>query len=328
MRNGKLFTLAAAALIFAAFGAQADDKHVIRIAHSGANDLGTDQQMYAWTFANYINSNSNTLEAKVFPSSSLGQMRDVIEAMQLGSGASVTVGGLGEYASFNAEIGVAGLPFIWKDYDHVHRVFDGEVGKSLAADMDKIGFKVLSYGDSWGYRHVATAKKAINSPEDLKGLKIRTIPNKVFVASVNSMGANATPMNYGEIYTSLESGVLDGFEHTAATILTGKFYEVASHLTLTKHMLDPTFLVMSKMEWNKLSDLDKDVVQKGAKLASDVVRALAPQRENEALAALKENGVTVTEIDTSSFQKAAASVQDELAKELGATDLLEEIRAQ
>ena len=130
-------------------------------------------------------------------------------------------------------------PFLWKSYEHALAVLDGPVGKELDQDMEKAGFKTLSWAVSWGYRNVITSKKEVKQAADLKGLKIRTIPTKVFVAAINSMGANATPMNFGEIYTSLQSGVLDGYEHTAATTISFKMYEVACCMALTKHLMDP-----------------------------------------------------------------------------------------
>src|SRR5207253_6030421 len=123
-------------------------------------------------------------------------------------------------------------------------VLDGSVGRELEKDMEKAGFKVLAWSVSWGYRNVVTAKKEVKQASDLKGLKIRTIPTKVFVAAINAMGANATPMNFGEIYTSLQGGVLDGFEHTAATTLAFKLNEVSCCVALTRHLLDPVMLVL------------------------------------------------------------------------------------
>jgi tripartite ATP-independent transporter DctP family solute receptor len=246
--------------------------------------------------------------------------------MRLGSGAAGTTGGPAEYASFVRRLGVLGLPFEWRSYAHALAVLDGPVGRELDQDMEKAGFKVLSWAVSWGFRNVVTAKKEVKQPADLKGLKIRTIPTKVFVAAINSMGANATPMNFGEIYTSLQSGVLDGFEHTAATVISFKMNEVACCIALTRHLMDPTFLVFSLAEWQKLSPAEQAALQKAATDAAGVVRQMAPQREGEALAQVRKLGMKVNEIDTAPLVKAAIVAQDELAKEFGAEKLLEQIR--
>jgi tripartite ATP-independent transporter DctP family solute receptor len=331
MRIGKLIAvsalLGAAAMALAPLHAQAQEKKLLRIHTAGSDDVGTDPMMFAWSFASYVNSFSPTVEVKVFPNSQLGQSRDVIEAMQLGSGASGTTGGAAEYATFVPKLGVLGLPFLWRDYDHVHATLDGPVGEALGKEMEAAGFKVLAWGDSWGYRNVITARKEVTKPEDLKGLKIRTIPTKVFVAAVNAMGANATPMNFGEIYTSLESGVLDGFEHVASTIVSFKFNEVTCCVALTRHLFDPTMLVLSLKEWNKLDADEQAAVMRGARFASDVVRALAPLRERQGFDQVRALGMSVNEIDTTQMRAASVAVQDELATELGAKDLLAQIRA-
>ena len=140
------------------------------------------------------------------------------------------------------------------------------------------------------------------------------------------MGANATPMDFGEIYTSLQSGVLDGFEHTPATTVSFKFNEVACCIALTRHLFDPTVLVFSLAEWKKFSPAEQAVMQKGATAAADSCARWHP-REAESLAAVKKLGMKVVEIDDGPMQKAAVTVQDDLAKEFGAEDLLAQIRA-
>jgi TRAP-type transport system periplasmic protein len=308
--------------------AQAPAKRLLRIHTAGPADVSVDNTMLATEFANLVNAASPTLEVKVFPNSQLGQSREVIEAMRLGSGASGTTGGAAEYASFVKRVGVLGLPFLWRSYDHALAVLDGPVGTELNADMEKAGFKVLSWGVSWGYRNVVTAKKEVKQASDLKGLKIRTIPTKVFVSAINAMGANATPMNFGEIYTSLQGGVLDGFEHTAATTLSFKLNEVSCCMALTRHLLDPVLLSLSMAEWRKLSPAEQAVVTKAANEAGQKVRSLAPVRDAESLAAVKKAGMKVNEIDLAPLQKAALPAQDELAKEFGAESLLAQIRKQ
>jgi tripartite ATP-independent transporter DctP family solute receptor len=308
--------------------AQVPAKRLLRIHTAGPADVGVDNTMLATEFANLVNAASPTLEVKVFPNSQLGQSREVIEAMRLGSGASGTTGGAAEYASFVKRVGVLGLPFVWKNYDHALAVLDGPVGKELNADMEKAGFKVLNWGVSWGYRNVVTAKKEVKQASDLKGLKIRTIPTKVFVSAINAMGANATPMNFGEIYTSLQGGVLDGFEHTAATTLSFKLNEVSCCIALTRHLMDPVVLALSMAEWRKLTPAEQAVVTKAADTAGQKVRSLATVREAESLAAVKKLGMKVNEIDLAPLQKAALPAQDELARDFGAESLLAQIRKQ
>ena len=321
----KVLLVVLTSLIFTGV-AEAQGRKLLRIHTAGPNDTNVDNTKLAVEFQDRANAAQSTVEVKVFPASQLGQTREVIEAMRLGSGAAGTTGGPAEYASFVRRLGVLGLPFEWKSYDHALRVLDGPVGKELDQDMEKAGFKVLAWATSWGFRNVVTSKKEVKSAADLKGLKIRTIPTKVFVAAVNSMGANATPMNFGEVYTAMQSGVLDGYEHTVATTISFKFNEVACCIALTKHLMDPTFLVFSLAEWKKLSAAEQGALQKAATEAGKVVRDLAPQREGEALVQVKKLGMKVVEIDTAPLVKAALVAQDELAKEFGAEKLLDQIR--
>jgi tripartite ATP-independent transporter DctP family solute receptor len=320
----------AGAIALGATSASLAQKKLIRVNHAGADDIvGTEHQMYAWIFANYVNAKSPTLEVKLFPNSGLGQSRQVIEAMQLGSGASVHIGGMAEFANFcQAKCGVIGLPFIFRGYDHVQRVLDGPVGAALSAELDKVGFKAISYLYSWGYRNVVTSKKEIRTVADLKGLKIRTIPTPIFVGAINAMGASATPMNFGEVYTSLQTGVLDGFEHTASTVISFKFHEIAKYMALTQHLLDPTVVAFSKTEWEKLDPKEQATVLEASKLATDIVRAMAPIREAESLAQLRKLGMTITQPDMSEARAKAADVQKEMAAKLQAEDLLHQILAQ
>jgi TRAP-type C4-dicarboxylate transport system substrate-binding protein len=186
--------------------------------------------------------------------------------------------------------------------------------------------RVLGWQDSWGYRNVVTTKKEVKKAEDLKGLKIRTIQTPTYVAALNAMGASATPMAFGEVYTSLQTGVIDGFEHASAVIYTGKYYEVAKYITLTEHLFGPTVTVISKKEWDGYTDKEKQVVADAAKLAQDINRSLSVQRAAESMDKLKAKGMIVNPIDKTPFLKAAGPLQDQLAKTIGAEDLLKSVR--
>ena len=291
-----------------------------------AADLGNDNYMVCWVMANYINQYSETLEARVYAANALGEERAVVEAMQLGSGASAHVGGTAIHNNFNKRIGVLFLPFLWRDYEHFHKVADGPVGKTLAAEHEKLGLKIIGWQDSWGFRHVTTTKKEVKSAADLKGLKIRTIQTPTYVAALNAMGAAATPMAFGEVYTALQTGVLDGFEHSSAIIYSNKFYEVTKYVSLTGHLFGGTIIAYSKKEWEGYSDAERKVVGEAAKLGQDINRSLAGPRDAESLELLKAQGMVINPIDRAPIIQAAGPLQDDLAQKLGAADLLAAIR--
>lgn len=315
------------ATLLASPAVHAQAKKELKIAHSAQGDVSSELHMVGWVFSNYLRDYSDSVSARVYPTSSLGDERSVYEGMQLGAGASCSISGTAILNNFSKRVGVIDLPFVWNDYEHMSRVLDGKVGDEIAADLEKAGIKVLAWVTNWGSRNVVTANTAINSPEDLKGLKIRTIQSPVYVETINSMGANATPMSFGEVYTAMQTGVLDGFEHGSAVVVSNKFYEVAKHIALTNHFLGPAVFACSLSEWNQLSDAQKKVVMDGAILARDINRSLAPIREKQAFDFLREKGMTITEVDTSGFREKATSLQDSIAEKIGATDLLAEIRA-
>ncbi len=301
---------------------------VIRLSHSHQADADASEIHFAATrFKEYVEANSNTLEVRIFAANALGEEREVYEGMQLGSGATAVISGTAILSNFNEKIGVLDLPFIWQDYDHVHRVLDGGVGDALAQDLEDEGFRVLAWMDSWGYRNVYTANREVTEPGDLEGLKIRTIPTPIYVAAVNAMGANATPMDFGEVYTAMQTGVLDGFEHSASVVKAQRFYEVASYGALTQHLFGPLVFAYSATEWDKLTAAQQEVVTAGAVIARDDQRELAPVKEAEGFEFLEDQGMVFHEIDTTQFEQNARSVQDDFAAERDATDLLRQIRA-
>jgi len=315
--------LTVAALVPAA--ATAQQKRQIKLSHSSQASADSELHQAALEFEQALVGNP-TLEVKIYAANALGQERDVYEAMQLGSGATCAISGTAILTNFNKRLGVLDLPFMWRDYGHVHKVLDGPVGATLAKELEGTGLKVLAWMDSWGYRNVITAKKPVNKPEDIKGLKIRTIQTPIYVAALNSMGANATPMAFGEVYNAMQTGVLDGFEHSAAMIYANKFYEIAKYGVLTRHLFGPLVFACSMKEWQKFTPAEQQAIQTAATKTRDNNRTLAPTREAEAFDGLKTKGMVFVAIDTSSFQKAALPLQDDLAKERGATDLLATIR--
>jgi len=305
----------------------AQETTTIRFGFSSVVDLENDNGATSLLIKNYIESHSDTLKVDIYGSSELGADQDVIQALQLASGATMHIGGTATYNSFVPRVGVLDLPFLWQNYAHVGRALNGSTGEALKKDFENAGFKVLGFGYSWGYRNVVTKGVAVTKPEDVKGLKLRTIQSPIYVAALNAMGANATPMAFNEVYTALQTGVLDGFEHAASMVLSAKLYEVTDHLALTRHLFGPTVVTYSLQLWNQLSEEDQKVVQDAVDFATEIARAMAPGREQQALDKLVEVGMTITDVDTTEFAEAAKPLQDKLAGEINATDLLETIRA-
>lgn len=307
--------------------AKKSGKTEIRFAHVHAPDVNSELHYTAVTFAESLAAVNDRVTAKVFPQGTLGSEREVYEGMQLGSGAALTVSGTAILNNFDQRIGVLDLPYLWKDYDHVHRVLDGEVGRDLAAGLEKQGLLIIAWLDGWGWRNMITTKRAVKRPEELAGMKIRTIPTPVYLAALRMMGANPTPMAYGEIYTALQTGVIDGFEQAPSIVVAERFYEVAKNMTETRHLFGTMVICYSKAQWDRLSAEDQASIRKAAAMTQEKERSAAPAREVEAMNTLRERGMTMHPIDTSGWERAAIKLQDQLAAERGATDLLAKIRA-
>jgi tripartite ATP-independent transporter DctP family solute receptor len=304
----------------------AQEKKQIRMGFSSQADLENDNGATAWVFKQFVDSRSETLTVGLYGSSEIGGDQDVLQAMQLGSGAAMHIGGTALFNAFIPRVGVLDLPFMWQDYAHVGAVLDADVGTALATDFEAAGFKVLGWGYSWGYRNVVTRGEPITQPSDIAGLKLRTIQSPIYVAALNAMGANATPMAFGEVYTALQTGVLDGFEHAASMVYSSKLYEITDNVALTRHLFGPTVMTYSLTQWNALTAEEQALLQEAAKFAIEVGRAMAPGRETAALDLLRAEGMTITEVDTAEFKAAATPLQDELAAGISATDLLDQIR--
>jgi TRAP-type transport system periplasmic protein len=307
--------------------ALAQDVTTIKFGFSSVVDLENDNGAAALLFKHYVESQSDDLVVEIHGSSGLGSDADVIQGLQLGAGATMYLGGTATFNTFVPKVGVLDLPFMWVDYAHAARALDGEVGETLKADFEASGFKVLGYGFSWGYRNVVTKGVAVTQPEHLRGLKLRTIQSPIYVAALNAMGANATPMSFNEVYTALQTGVLDGFEHAASMVYSANLYEVSDHVALTRHLFGPTAMAYSQALWTQLTPEQQTLVQEAADFSLTVARAMAPGREQEALQKLEAVGMTITEVDTADFVAAAMPLQDELAAGIDATELLAAIRA-
>lgn len=274
---------------------------------------------------------SDAVDLKLFPASQLGNDRDMIEGMRLGT-QDMCLSGTAVYANFYEPIGILDLPYLWDGYDHVHEVLDGEVGDSLRAGIDKLGIRILAFLDSYGFRNVATVKpieaEGAISPEDLHGLKLRTIESPVFVGAVRLMGANPTPMAMGEIYTALQTHVIDGFEHDAPTIWAGKYYDVVKNIYKTKHIFSVTCLAVSAKKWDKLSEEGKKALTESVKQAQQWHRTEAARRDMAVMDSLSTVGkcTIFDKIDREKFVEATTDFQDEYAEKVGATSLLKRIR--
>jgi len=303
----------------------APGKKVIRLSHSHPANYASELHLTAWVFKHYVESQSENIEVKIYPVNALGQEREVYEGMQLGSGANCIISGTAILNNFIPAFSVLDLPYLWKNYDHVHLALDGEAGELLEQSAEQYGFKVLAWLDSWGYRQIVLGKE-ISSIEDLSGLKIRTIQSDTYIESINAMGMNATPMAFGEVYSAMQTGILDGFEHNATVIRANKFYEVSKQVVLSRHLFGTVVFIYSQKDWNKFTPDEQRLIQEAAAMARDIQRSLAPLREKEALSFLEDHGMAIKAINTADLEIKTFNLQNELAKKNNCLHVLEIIR--
>ncbi len=253
------------------------------------------------------------LTVKIFPSMQLGGEKEALEQVQIGAleMTRVSVGVVGpivkEFDAFN-------LPYFFRDVDHMHRVVDGEIGTELLNRLEAGGLIGLGYMDS-GSRSFYNKVRPINTPKDLQGLKIRVIQNPVFVELVNSLGGSGIQVSFNELYTALQTGVVDGAENNPPTLFTHKHYEIAKYYSLTRHLIVPEIFVFSKKIWDGISPLDRQLIRKASVLAVGKQRELWAAKEKEDIENLKKVGVEINEIaDKTPFIKATQTVRDNFAK--------------
>ncbi|GGA79413.1 C4-dicarboxylate ABC transporter [Brucella endophytica] len=264
------------------------------------------------------------IKINVSNNASLGSEKDTIEQTRFGVIDMNRVNA----APFNnlvPQTVVLGLPFLFRDTDHMHKVVDGPIGEEILAAFEPHGLVGLAYYDS-GARSFYT-KKPVEKLEDLKGMKIRVQQSDLWIAMMDAFGANATPMPFGEVYSSLETGVVDGAENNWPSYESSRHFEVAKNFTLTEHSLNPEILVMSKISWDKLTPEDQKIIKQAAKDSVGKMRELWLAREKESEAKVRAAGVNVIKVDKAPFIQAMNPVYDKFVTDPKLKDLVERIRA-
>lgn len=285
--------------------ASAAEKVVLKAGHSAA---ATEPYHIGFEFfkKRVEELTNGRVEVQLFPNRTLGNERDMIEGLLLGS-VHVTVPANAVMVGFVPETKVFDLPFLFRDRPHMYKVMDGPVGQELGEKMRVKGFRLLAYYEA-GIRHIMTNKKAITKLEDLKGLKIRTMENPVHLEAFRAMGASPLPMAYGEVYTALQQGVIDGAEAANTNYEAQKFYEVAPNWSMVAWTTLIADMIMGEKFYQGLpADIQKAIMQ-AAQESAKVEREAYAKSEDVALVALKAKGVKITTPNPEPFRKAAHAV--------------------
>ena len=265
------------------------------------------------------------IKIQVFNNAQLGAEKDTIEQTRFGV---IDLNRVNS-APFNnlvPETQVLGLPFLFRSVDHMHKVVDGPIGDEILAAFEPHGLVGLAFYDS-GARSFYTTKTPIKTIEDMKGLKIRVQQSDLWIAMLQAFGANPTPMSYGEVYSALETGVVDGAENNWPSYESSRHFEVAKHLTLTEHSLTPEVLVISKLSWDKLAPADQALLRQAAKDSVVKMRELWVAREKESEAKVRAGGGEIITVDKAPFVAAMAPVYAKFVTDDKTKSLVERIRA-
>jgi TRAP-type transport system periplasmic protein len=299
---------------------------VLRLSHSMAAGP-TALHALGDTFREVAESmTAGAVKVHVFPSGTLGHEREVVQQLQEGL-VDFMVSGTAIWGSVAPKVQLFDFPFLWRDWDHVHGVVDGPIGGQAADYLEKaVRIRPLAWADSFGFRHVITCSREITEPGQLAGLKLRTIQSPIYVKAVELMGASPTPMAFGEVYTSLQTGVIDGYEHDASTTLQQRFFEVARYMARTRHIAGVLGLFASAATLARLPPGLRPTLEAAAAEAARRQRAMGEAEDATATVQLQEKGMKIRELDREGFLRAAAVLWTTQARALGAESWLEAAR--
>jgi tripartite ATP-independent transporter DctP family solute receptor len=265
-----------------------------------------------------------TLQISVYPSQQLGTERECLELLQIGSLAMTKVS-CSVIEGFVPNFKVFSLPYIFRSEEHKFKVFEGEVGKELLVSPEKYWLRGLCFYDA-GSRSFYTKERPINTPDDLTGLKIRTQESATSVKLVNSLGGSATPISWGELYTALQQGVVDGAENNPPSFYLSRHYEVCKYYSIDEHTAVPDVLVISTVVWNDLSEQEKAWIQESADESYVHQKKLWKESTLESLKAVEAAGVEIIYPDKTPFMEKVQPMLEEFKSEKEVYDLIQKIK--
>src|SRR5436305_3829504 len=269
------------------------------------------------TFAREVDKRTNgRYKVQNFYAGALGAERESIEGVQLGT-LDLTMTSTGPVPNFVSEVAILDIPFLFRDYAHARAVLDGPIGQDLLQKFPPKGLVALAWAEN-GFRHMTNSKHAVLAPDDLNGLKMRTMENPIHIQAYRQLGILPTPMAFTEVFTALQQGTVDGQENPLSVITAAKLEQVQKYLSLTGHVYSPALILMSKAQWDKLSPTDKQAFAEAAKEAIKANRARIDDDERRAVGDLRAKGMAVVDtLDKTKFQAALTPVYNDFSKRFG-----------
>ena len=330
MKKLSVFFLMAAVLIGGVFangqqdaGDSSDEKIVLKLGYGGPTT--NPRHMVAEKFAAWVAEESGgQVQVDLYPAEMIGTDRQMAEMVSMGT-LDMTINAHGVIATYEPKMAAIELPFLFSSNEKVGQVLDGPMGEEIVRDLPSKGMRVLAFWEN-GLRQITNSQRAIESPEDLQGLKLRTPENKMTLAIFKSLGASPAPLAFSELYMALSQGVFDGQENPVVNIHAAKFDEVQKYISITNHKYESCPFVVSESVWKKLPADVQVILKEGAVKFAKEHRKLVADNQAALLAELESKGMQVSRPDLAPFQ-AATSVVYEQYEELLGKDLVDGVRA-
>jgi tripartite ATP-independent transporter DctP family solute receptor len=251
----------------------------------------------------------------IYPNAMLGDERNLLESLRMGTMDMGVITG-GPVVNFLPSFGVLNLPFLFSSPEHAYKGLDGPIGQGFIADMEKLGWKCLAYGER-GFHNLTNNKRAVAKPADMKDLKIRVTQNQIYIDAFTALGAKAAPMAWTEALTALRQGTIDGQENPLNIIAAYNVNETNKYLSISRHAYSPNLIIMSARMWSKLTPEQQAIARESAIEAARYNRDIDNEKEAEWLQKLKDAGMEVTEPDLAAFRDSVASVYAKYEPQFG-----------
>ena len=265
------------------------------------------------------------LAVEIYPNSQLGSEREILELIQIGS-LHMTKVSAATLENFAPKSKVLGLPYLFKNRAHAFRVLDGEIGQNLLEDSQRYRLKGLGYYDA-GYRSFYTKERPVDHPNELKGLKIRVMESVTAMNMVRSFGGAPTPISWGELYTSLQQGVVDGAENNPPSFYLSKHYEICKYYSLNEHTYSPDVIIIGNSFWNQLNEEQQLWMSKAVNASIDFQRKLWAEHEANAFEEVVKAGVEIVYPEKDVFMELAQKVHEQYLQDEELKSIITQIKA-
>jgi len=298
-------------------------KRIIRLGHGLDISHSVHQAMVKAD--EYLNELSGgEMRIQIYPNQQLGSERECLELLQIGSLDMAKVSGA-VMENFAPKLKIFGLPFLFDNKEHLFKVLDGPIGKELLSEGEDFWLKGIGYYDS-GSRSFYTRERPVENPKDLEGLKIRVQESASAFEMVKQLGASPTPISWGELYTAIQQGVIDGAENNPPSFYLSRHYEVCKYYIVDEHTMIPDILLVSTHLWNRMSLQEQQWLQKAIDLSVPYQRELWVKSENESLKAVIDAGVVVSYPEKVAFQEATLPMFESFKQDPEIEELIERIQ--